>query len=182
MQALGYRFVGLDEIDDPQLTSPAADTFGLKGQNGRFLHYEDADTATLSWSGGSAGADGSQFVLEQRPRGKVALRTAQGRYLRVDPDADETVRLSEKADVYALFDSIPVSASELMLRSHNGNYLAAENQRGGLLRANAPFMRQAWRMAYVPGTGAHIPPVSLARRLQNFKKAALFVKSKVLQS
>jgi peptidoglycan/xylan/chitin deacetylase (PgdA/CDA1 family) len=182
LQALGYRFVGLDEIDDPQLTSPAADTFGLKGQNGRFLHYEDADTATLSWSGGSAGADGSQFVLEQRPRGKVALRTAQGRYLRVDPDADQTVRLSEKADVYALFDSIPVSASELMLRSHNGNYLAAENKRGGLLRANAPFMRQAWRMAYVPGTGAHIPPVSLARRLQNFKKAALFVKSKVLQS
>ena len=180
LQALGYRFVGLDEIDDRQLTSPLSDSFGLRGQNGRFLQYQD--DGTLHWSGGTVGAAHSQFVMELKGRGKIAIRTVDGRYLRVDPDVDETVRLSAHCDVYALFDNIPVSPSQLMLRSHNGNYLAAESPQGGSLRANAPFMRQAWRIGYVPGTGAYLKPVSLAQRLNNAKKAALFVKSKLLQS
>lgn len=120
--------------------------------------------------------------MELKGRGKIALRTAEGRYLRVNPDVDETVRLSDECDIYALFDNIPVGESQMMLRSHNGNYLAAETPKGGLLRANAPFMRQAWRIAYRPTSSAYLKPVTLSQRLKNAKKAAMFVKSKVLQS
>jgi len=88
LQALGYRFVGLDEIDDPQLTSPAADTFGLKGHNGRFLRYADGERAALDWSGRSIKDDRVQFFMEDKGKGKIVLRTAEGRYLIVNPDAD----------------------------------------------------------------------------------------------
>ena len=182
LQALGYRFVGLDEIDDPQLTSPAADTFGLKGQNGRFLQYSDDESASLDWSGHSIKDDRVQFFMEDKGKGKIVLRTAEGRYLSVNPDADETVRLCDERDIYSLFDSIPVNASQIILRSHNGNYLAADTAKGGALRANASFMRQAWRIGYVPTTGAYIKPVSLGQRLNNARRAALFIKSKLLQS
>ena len=180
--ALGYRFVGLDEIDDIQLKTPLADTFGLKGHNGRFLERARGDEQALSWTATTAGKPGGRFVMELKGRGKIALRTAEGRYLRVNPDVDETVRLSDDCDVYALFDNIPVGESQMMLRSHNGNYLAAETPKGGLLRANAPFMRQAWRIDYRPTSSAYVKPVTLSQRLNNAKKAALFVKSKVLQS
>ncbi|VWX60082.1 conserved hypothetical protein [Burkholderiales bacterium 8X] len=179
--ALGYRFIGLDEIDDVQLRAPLADTFALKGQNGRFLQQDAGGAGALQWTA-AASASASRFVLEQKGHGKVAIRTEQGRYLRVDPDVDETVRLSADCDLYALFDSIPVGESQLMLRTHNGNFLAAEHPKGGTLKANAPFMRQAWRIGYVPTTQAHIKPVTIAQRLQNARKAALFVKSKVLQA
>jgi peptidoglycan/xylan/chitin deacetylase (PgdA/CDA1 family) len=182
LQALGYRFVGLDEIDDPQLTSPAADTFGLKGQNGKFLRYADGERPGLDWSGHSIKDDRVQFFMEEKGKGKIVLRTAEGRYLSVNPDADETVRLSDERDIYSLFDSIPVNASQIILRSHNGNYLASETGKGGALKANAPFMRQAWAMTYVPGTRAYLKPQSLSDRLRDLKKAALFVKSKVLSS
>ncbi len=180
--ALGYRFVGLDEIDDVQLKTPLADTFGLKGHNGRFLEQARGDEQALSWTATAAGSPGGRFVMELKGHGKIALRTAEGRYLRVNPDVDETVRLSDACDVYALFDNIPVGESKMILRSHNGNYLAAETPKGGLLCANAPFMRQAWRFDYRPTTGAYVKPVTLSQRLKNAKKAALFVKSKVLRS
>ncbi len=48
LKALGYRFIGLDEIDDEQLKSPLLDTFGLKGHNGRFLQQTQGDDGTLS--------------------------------------------------------------------------------------------------------------------------------------
>jgi peptidoglycan/xylan/chitin deacetylase (PgdA/CDA1 family) len=184
LQDMGYRFVGLDEIDDPQLKTPFSDTFGLKGQNGKFLrHSGDPGKPTeLHWSGARVGDDGNTFFMEQKAEGKIVLRTAGGKYLRVNPDADETVRLSESYDIYSLFDSIPVNPSQLILRSHNGNYLAAENNQGGLLKANAPFMRQAWRMTYVPANDAYLKPVSWSEKARNLKKAALFVKSKVLSS
>ena len=180
LQAMGYRFVGLDEIDDRQLTSPLSDSFGLRGQNGRFM--QASDDGTLRWSGGSVDAPGTRFVMEPKGRGKIALRTVDGRYLRVDPDVDETVRLAAALDVYALFDNIPVNPSQIMLRSHNGNYLAADSAKGGALRANAPFMRLAWRIGYVPTSGGYLKPVSFGQRLSNARRAALFVKSKLLQS
>jgi len=34
-----------------------------------------------------------QFFMEDKGKGKIVLRTAEGRYLSVNPDADETVRL-----------------------------------------------------------------------------------------
>lgn len=180
LQAMGYRFVGLDEIDDRQLTSPSADSFGLRGQNGRFL--QASDDASLRWSGRSLDAVGTRFVMEPKGRGKIAIRSVDGRYLRVDPDVDDAVCLAGAFDVYALFDNIPVRQSQIMLRSHNGNYLAADTAKGGALRANASFMRQAWRIGYVPTTGAYIKPVSLGQRLNNVRRAALFIKSKLLQS
>lgn len=183
LKAQGYRFVGLDEIEDEQLTSPLGDTFGLKGNNGRFLQRTPGADGTLGWTGGGVDATSCGFTMEQKGRGKVAIRTAEdGQYLRVDPDVDQTVQLSADCDLYALFDYIPVGASEMMLRTHNGNYLAAENEKGGLLLANAPYMRQAWRIGYVPTRAAYLKPLTLSQRLTNAKKAALFVKSKVLHS
>ncbi|UST54408.1 polysaccharide deacetylase family protein [Comamonadaceae bacterium OTU4NAUVB1] len=183
LQALGYRFVGLDEIDDPQLTSPAADTFGLKGHNGRFLQYAEGDDAGLRWAGRSIGDDRVRFSMEDRGQGKIVLRTPEGRFLSVNPDVDETVRLSDgRDDPHALFDSIPVNASQIILRSHNGNYLASEAGKAGALKANAPFMRQAWALTYVPATRAYLKPPTLSDRLRNLRKAALFVKSKVLHA
>lgn len=182
LQALGYRFVGLDEIDDPQLTGPLADRFGLRGQNGKFLKATGAAGGELAWSGASVDDAGCQFVMEQKGRGKIAIRCAAGKYLRVNSELDETVRLDEPCDDYALFDNVPVSGAQLMLRSHSGNYLAAETKNGGALRANAPFMRQAWRIAYVPQSGAFLKPMTLSQRLSNARKAALFVKSKLLHA
>jgi peptidoglycan/xylan/chitin deacetylase (PgdA/CDA1 family) len=182
LQALGFRFVGLDEIDDPQLTGPLADMFGLKGQDGKFLRTTGAAGAELTWSGASVDDAGCQFVMEQKGRGKIAIRCAAGTYLRVDPEVDETVRMSDQCDDGAMFDSVPVTGAQLMLRSHSGNYLAADAKSGGRLQANAPFMRQAWRIAYVPKSGAVVKPVTFSQRLNNARKAALFVKSKLLQA
>jgi peptidoglycan/xylan/chitin deacetylase (PgdA/CDA1 family) len=182
LQALGYAFIGLDEIDDPQLSSPRSDTFALQGQNGKYLQSVEAATGELAWSGAKLGDTRSRFVMEEKGRGKIAIRTAEGKYLRVNPDVDATVRLGDACDLYALFDHIPLSGAQLMLRSHNGNYLAAETKQGGLLQANAPFMRQAWCISYVPQSGAYLKPVTLSQRLNNLKRSALFVKSKVLQA
>ncbi|RZI78022.1 MAG: hypothetical protein EOP80_02690 [Variovorax sp.] len=182
LQALGYKFVGLDEIEDPQLTGPLADSFGLKGQNGKFLKSTATTGGELTWSGASVDDAGCQFVMEQSGRGRIAIRCAAGKYLRVNADIDDTVRLGDLRDDCALFDNVPLSGAQLMLRSHSGNYLAAETKHGGTLRANAPFMRQAWRIAYVPRSGAFLKPVTLSQRLSNARKAALFVKSKLLQA
>lgn len=182
LQSLGYTFVGLDEIDDPQLQAPLSDTFGLQGQNGKYLQAAGTATGELGWTGASVQAPRCQFAMEAKGRGKIAIRSAEGKYLRVDADADPTVRLGDICDDFALFDNIPVSGAQLMLRAHNGNYLAAENPKGGLLQANAPFMRQAWRIGYMPRTGAYLKPVSLSQRFDSAKRAALFVKSKLLQS
>lgn len=182
LQEMGYRFVGLDEIDDPQLSAPQSDTFALKGQNGKFLKCADAGGTTLSWSGATGSEAGTQFVMEHEGEGKVRLRTADGRYLHADAETDDTVRLADDGGVFALFDHIPVRGAQIMLRSHNGNYLAAETKQGGLLKANAPFMRQAWSIGYVPGTRASLKPVSFAEKMQQFRRTLLFVKSKLLQS
>jgi peptidoglycan/xylan/chitin deacetylase (PgdA/CDA1 family) len=185
LQAMGYRFVGLDEIDDPQLTQPLADTFALRGPMGKFLRYSDAEDSTLHCSASALKERGTQFIMEHRGEGKIALRTADGRYWQVDPDADPTVRLNRpkgECSAFALFDEIPVSPGRMMLRSHNGNYLAGEAPNGGLLLANAPFMRQAWCFGYVPGNGAYLKPVSLAKKIEHIRKRLLFVKSKLLYS
>lgn len=110
------------------------------------------------------------------------LRTSNGRYLQVDPDTDETVKLNSNYSVFALFDDIPVNETQMMLRTHNGNYLAAETKDGGLLKANARFMRQAWCISYVPTRGAYLKPLGLSKRLNIAKKRFLFIKSKLLQS
>jgi len=181
LQDKGYRFVGLDEIDDPQLLSPLEDSFALRGGNGRFLRCDaDSEGASLSWSGSADKEGACQFTLEYKDAGKVALRGLGGRYLRVDPDVDDTVRLTSRFGEHALFDCIPVQAGCMMLRSHNGNYLAAEHAKGGLLKANAPYMRQAWVFTYMPRTHGYLKPLSGAQRIDRLRRRALFVKSKLL--
>ena len=180
LQALGYRFVGLDEIEDAQLTSPLADTFSLQGPDGHYLRCAPAADSTLDCAGTRAREHDARFEMEHKGHGKVILRSADGRCLRVDPDVDPTVRLSEEADVFALFDLIPVDAGRLMLRSHNGNYLAGEAAAGHALRAGAKYMRQAWCWRYVPGTRAHLKPISLSQKLDHVRRRLLFVKSKLL--
>lgn len=182
LQELGYKFVGLDEIDDPQLTKPLADTFALKGENGKFLKYTQSEASTLSWSSATLNEDGNQFVVEHKGEGKIALRTTGGQYLQVDAETDETVKLGGECGVFALFDNIPVDEARMILRSHNGNYLAAESKKGGLLKANAPFMRQAWCIKYTPKTGGYLKPLSFSQKMNRIKKRFLFIKSKLLQS
>ncbi len=182
LQERGYRFVGLDEIDDPQLTDALNDSFALQGQNGRFLRCTSAaDDAVLDWSGRRASDGDARFVLEVRAHGKVVLRAGDGRCLWVDPESDPTVRLRAEPDAFSVFDQIPVRDGQFMLRSHNGNYLAAESAQGGRLQANAPYMRQAWGLRFVPGH-AYLKPLGFADKLDLMKRRLRFVKSKLLQS
>ena len=182
LQDMGYTFVGLDEIDDPELRAPLSDSFALQAPNGKFLARATADGSTLTCSGTSASDPGTQFVIKQKSSGKVALQTVSGQYLQVDADRDEHVRLGATCDLFSLFDVIPVSDGRIMFRSHNGNYLAVDTAAGALLKASAPFMRQAGCFLYVPKTGAYVKPVSLAQKMERVKRRLRFVKSKLLQS
>lgn len=182
LQALGYRFVGLDEIEDPQLTSAMADTFSLQGPRGRYLRCSPAADSTLDCAATNGRDPGAQFAMEQRGHGKVMLRSTDGRCLRVDPDVDPTVRLSDAPDVYALFDLIPVDEGRLMLRSHNGNYLAGDATAGHTLRASAQYMRHAWCWRYAPATRAYLKPASLSKKMDHVRRRLLFIKSKLLHA
>ena len=175
----GFRFVGLDEIDDPQLTEPRADTFALKGQSGTFLRYGDGADSVLRFEGNSAKESSAQFRLERAAEGKVLLSTPDGRYLWVDAQRDATVRLGSRSEL-ALLDLIPLADGEFMLRSQNGHHFAAESDKGGLLMANAPYLRQAWRFTYVPPRAATLKRKSVRARLAHLRRRALFVKSKLL--
>ena len=182
LQDAGYRFVGLDEIQDPQLTDALGDTFALQEQGGAFLRHESGVDSTLQWDGRAVQDAAAQFRLDYAALGKVMLRTTDGRYLRVDAQREDTVRLAATADEHTLFDMIPLSEGRFMFRSGNGHYLAGEGRKGGgLLKASAPYMRQAWPIRVVPPRGAYLKPPSMARRLRQFRKQLMFVKSKLLQ-
>ena len=181
LQDAGYRFVALDEIDDPQLRDALGDTIALRSAGGAFLRYGEAPDARVDWSGRSASEPRAQFHIERREAGKSMLRTPDGRYLRVDAAHDDTMQLAGVADMHALFDMIPVRSGQFMLRSSNGNYLAAASAQGGPLRASAPYMRQAGCFECVPPKGAYLKPLGLARRLALARKRLQFVKSKLLR-
>lgn len=182
LQDSGYKFVNLDEIQDPQLTTPLDDRFALRGQNGKYLKYLDKEGESINWNGETIKANENSFYLELKLNGKVVIRTFSGKFLRVDPEVDETVRIASEFDEYALFDYIPITGSQFVLRTYNGNFFAADHAKGGLLKANAPFIRQAWCMSYTPTTGAYKRTVSFRQKLRLCQKRLLFVKSKILQS
>ena len=181
LQDAGYNFVGLDEVDDPQLKDALGDTVAWRSPAGAFLKFGDAPDPRVDWSARSASEASAQFRIERGEDGKSMLRTPDGRYLRVDATRDDTVQLAAVADMHALFDMIPVSAGQFMLRSSNGNYLAAATAQGGPLKASAPYMRQAGCLDCVSPKGAYLKPLGLARRLALARKRLQFVKSKLLR-
>ena len=181
LQDAGYNFVGLDEIDDRQLKDALGDTVAWRSPGGAFLKVREAPDARVDWSGRSASEASAQFRIERGEDGKSMLRTPDGRYLRVDAARDDTVQLAGGADMHALFDMIPVSAGQFMLRSSNGNYLAAATAQGGPLKASAPYMRQAGCFDCVSPKAAYIKPLGLAKRLAHARKRLQFVKSKLLR-
>ena len=181
LQDAGYNFVGLDEVDDPQLKDALGDTVAWRSPGGAFLKSGDVPDTRVAWSARSASEASAQFRIERGEDGKSMLRTPDGRYLRVDAARDDTVHLAAVADMHALFDMIPVSAGQFMLRSSNGNYVAAATAQGGPLKASAPYMRQAGCLDCVSPKGAYLKPLGLARRLALARKRLQFVKSKLLR-
>ena len=181
LQDAGYNFVGLDEVDDPQLKDALGDTVAWRSPGGAFLKSGDVPDTRVDWSARSASEASAQFRIERGEDGKSMLRTPDGRYLRVDAARDDTVQLAAVADMHALFDMIPVSAGQFMLRSSNGNYLAAATAQGGPLKASAPYMRQAGCLDCVSPKGAYLKPLGLARRLALARKRLQFIKSKLLR-
>ncbi|MBC8039185.1 MAG: polysaccharide deacetylase family protein [Opitutaceae bacterium] len=180
LQDRGYRFVGLDEIADPQLKTAQADAFSLRGQNGKLLHYHAENENTLSWTGRLLGDGNEVFTLEEKRDGKIVLRSSDGRYLHVNADTDDVVRLRPECGPGALFDIIPISDGRFVIRSCNGNYLASDPEPSALLRANAPYMRQAWLITYVPVTGAYVKPQTIADRFAQAGRRLRFIRSKLL--
>ena len=177
--ASGYRFIGLDEIDDPQLTDPRHDTFALKGPGGVFLRHSDEAGAPLHWDGRSAREPTAQFRLERAAEGKVMLCTPGGHYLSVDAERDPTVRLASRSE-HALMDMIPLAEGDFMLRCGNGHHLAGANEAGGRLLANAPYLRQAWRFTYAPPGSATLRRPSAGQRWAHARRRLLFIKSKLM--
>lgn len=181
LQDAGYNFVGLDEIDDRQLKDALGDTVAWRSPGGAFLKVGEAPDPRVVWSARSASEVSAQFRIERGEDGKSMLRAADGRYLRVDAARDDTVQLAGVADMHALFDMIPVSAGQFMLRSSNGNYLAAATAQGAPLKASARYMRQAGCLDCVSPKAAYLKPLGLARRMALARKRLQFVKSKLLR-
>ncbi len=178
----GYSFVGLDEINDPQLKSAASDTFALQAPNGNFLQYDDALGGILKWTDKGISAPNIAFTMQDQSYGKISLRTASGHYLMVNADVDATVKVVNSLSELALFDEIPVGDSSLQFRTYNGNYWGANAKSGTSLKADAPFMHQALTLKFFPLTMAYNKPVTLKDQIEKFKKRFKFIKSKVLQS
>lgn len=179
LQGMGYRFIGLDEIDDPRLTAALDDSFALRSPGGAWLAGVDAAGEALRWVRGPETA-ALQLRLEDHGLGRIALRTPLGHCLRVDARQDDVVRVADAQGPAALFHSIPLRDGQLMLRSYDGNYLGGERGDGAPVRANAPFMRQAWALRYRPQLGAYERPVSLGERLRRLQRSARFIRSKLL--
>lgn len=178
----GYRFVGLDEIDDPQLKSSEGDSFALKAKSGKLLRYDDVENGVLKFEGNSIKDKNVRFKMEDKGHGKITLRTEKGLYLSADPDINIEVKLQTHYSDKCIFDMIPVDGAGIMFRTYNGNYFGGEGKSGDILMADAPFMRQALVLNYLPATSAFVPPVTFAQRINLLKKRLKFIKSKLMQS
>jgi peptidoglycan/xylan/chitin deacetylase (PgdA/CDA1 family) len=178
----GYKFIGLDEIEDAQLTIPKNDAFALQAKNGNFLQYEDTVGGKLTWTDKGINAPGIAFTIENQSHGKVCLRTQAGNYLSVNPDLDPVVQVSSTLSEFALFDDIPIDENCFLFRTYNGNFWSQETKVQSLLKAEAKFMQQGLVIKYFPLTMAYNKPMTLGDRIKVFKKRIKFIKSKLLQS
>lgn len=178
----GYSFIGLDEINDPQLVSAYEDVFALQAPNGNFLQYEDKEDGVLKWTDKGIQASNITFTIEHVADGKVRLKTSSGNYLTVNADIDAVIKLSGKESVQSLFDDIPVDGSNMQFRTYNGNYWGSNCKANSVLKADAAFMHQAITLRYFPVKMAYNKPTTFKEQIQLFKKRFKFIKSKVLQS
>ena len=178
----GYSFIGLDEINDPQLVSANEDVFALQAPNGNFLQYEDKEDGVLKWTDKGIQASNITFTIEHVADGKVRLKTSSGNYLTVNADIDAVIKLSGKESVQSLFDDIPVDGSNMQFRTYNGNYWGSNCKANSVLKADAAFMHQAITLRYFPVKMAYNKPTTFKEQIQLFKKRFKFIKSKVLQS
>ncbi len=178
----GYSFVGLDEINDPQLNSAKEDVFAIQAPNGNFLQYEDKEGGLVKWTDKGISAENITFTIEAKGYGKVCLKTPNGLFMSVNADIDPVIRVTAKYSEYALFDDIPVDDSNMQFRTYNGNYWGANCKSQQLLKADANFMHQALTLKYFPLKMAYNKPFTFKEQLNIFKKRFKFIKSKVLQS
>ncbi len=179
---MGYKFIGLDEIEDPQLTSAKNDSFALLAPNGNVLQYDDKEGGVLTWSDKGVTSESMAFSIEYHGYGKVALKTENGNYLRVNADENTAVQVTTKFNEYCLFDDIPVDSKGMQFRTYNGNYLSSECKSNTLLKAEALFMHKALTLRFMPLRMAYIKPVTFSERINRMKKQWKFIKSKLLQS
>lgn len=175
----GYRFVGLDEIQDRRLQEAAGDAFALISEKGSVLEYTEKEGTQLQWGKTTYKESRTHLTLERLGHGKVALKTLGGLYLMVNPDVDANLTLTSKASEYTRFDEIPLNGAWMQFRSHNGHYFGGKGTVGETLKADAPFMLQALKLMYRPVREAYVPPVSMAQKFRLVKKKLLFIKSKL---
>lgn len=175
----GYKFVGLDEINDRRLTEAAQDAFALLSPNACVLQYEDRVGAQLKWVSNSGNVKHTQLTIEDVGNGKVALKTSSGLYLHVNAEVDTHVTLSTEKSVCTEFHKIPSSLNQMYFRTYNGFYLGGKGNNNEVLKADAPFMMQALKLTYKPLTSAYLPPVKLSDKIRKIKKKILFIKSKL---
>jgi peptidoglycan/xylan/chitin deacetylase (PgdA/CDA1 family) len=178
----GYSFVGLDEINDPQLNSAKEDAFALQAPNGNFIQYEDKEGGLLKWTDKGLHAENISFTIENQGNGKISLKTPSGFYLSVNADIDSKVKLTSDLTQWALFDDIPISDTKMQFRTYNGNYWGANCKTDNPLMADSGFMFNALTVKYMPLKMAYNKPLTFKDQVNIFKKRFKFIKSKILQS
>lgn len=166
----GYQFIGLDQVK----------SFSMKesGEDG-FVIFNQSKSLTLEGDRVLWSSKASEFSMKMLENGKVQFMTQQGHFLRVDPDKDVKVIISQTSDKYSKWDYIPVKNEGFMLRTYNGNYIGQNSQE---MQADAPFMRGAAVLRFEYKKQAYRRKKSLSDSLNLMKRRLKFIKSKLLQS
>ena len=178
LKAEGYCFVGLDEVIAQSPFSENKLAIRLKSTNGKFVSQAIDGSFTLLYR---ADAKAEIFTIEELQQGKIALKTALGKYLCLQPE-NKIAAIEFKISPQAQFDLVPVFDNQLMLRTYNGNFITTDTKTGQLT-AEAKYMRSATIFTYHPlHTKVEETPITFQMRYRLWKKRLAFIKSKLLSS
>jgi peptidoglycan/xylan/chitin deacetylase (PgdA/CDA1 family) len=168
-----YQFIRLDEIPSIKTASQEKPKFTLRISKQKYVSLKNTGSLSVD---GQPGNIQNVLILEELGNGKIAIKTANDKYLSV-ANIDVTASATKIAET-EIFDLIPVDKSKIMLRCYNGFYITVEH---GMLNRKAQFMRQAAIFSYANHNFAVKNNLSLEQRLMLLKKRLLFVKSKLKQ-
>ena len=170
---LGYHFIGLDQIEGLLEQEIALNSFYIRSNSNDWLSSEDNRLFAANKSKRLA------FKMEQHLHGKVSLTHGGKGFVACNQNQLTQVLFSEEMNQFCLFDYIPVRNNGFLLRTYNGNYLSLNPKVDKALHADAQFIRKA-SLFYFQAVSQNIErKVSFSERLLLFKKAALFIKSKL---
>jgi peptidoglycan/xylan/chitin deacetylase (PgdA/CDA1 family) len=173
----GYTFIGLDEIDSVKKDFDEVEKFNLKSKStGKFLALGGSSAQDMQ-AGAEKNDALSAFSMEKLGHGKVALKAANGKYLRASSSGIEASRT--EVGLEESFDLVLMRDNEIVFRVYNGNFMHIDKNNGNKLMCSVEFMRQAEIFSFVGLNIPKVKPVSFARRMLLLKKGLQFVKSKV---